>query len=266
MNLKYVLLCLLLSTNLLFAQEGIKPYPGAQQQEMEEKVVPPNPFVVAIIQVIGVIIILGVALVMILIFFAVMLFIIKILFFSKKIPEFEILKKERIARCKSWNGSNLGIVRLFGEKKNIQGSIIGYCSGFCAEGEFDYITYHMGLPSYLLVLKLLKGPRFQIHIPIIDITIPRDFIIQLSPDEHSQPGTEIWLYGSGLVNAQSGYEALNTTKINIDERMKLERADLIARAHGETASYVQQLSEIYWESKPESQRGKPPSYKVSSGK
>jgi hypothetical protein len=203
---------------------------------------------------------------MFLVFIAVVLFVIKILFFNKRVPEFEIAKKERIGRCKSWNGSNLNIVRLFGDKKNIQGTIIGYCSGFAAEAEFDYITYHTGLPGYLFILKMIKGPRFQLNIPIINISIPRDFIIQLKNEEHSAPGPEIWLYGSGLVPVQSGYEALNTSTVDIPERMKMEQSELVSRAHGETASLIPRLAEEYWDAKPEAQKGKPPSSRVNSGK
>ena len=265
MKMQYIMLSLLLIIALVSAQtpSGLQPYPG--QQQLEPK--PTNPIIPPIFWwIIGGILGLGFAAVMFLIFIAVVLFVIKILFFNKRVPEYEILKKERIGRCKSWNGSNLNIVRLFGDKKNIQGTTVGYCSGFAAEGEFDYISYHTGLPGYLFILKMLKGPRFQLNIPIINISIPRDFIIQLTTEEHSSPGPEIWLYGSGLVNAQSGYEALNTTTVDIATRMKMEQSELVSRAHGETASLIPRLAEEYWDAKPEAQKGKPPSSRVNSGK
>jgi len=266
MKMQYIILSLLLIISLVFSQSpsGIKPYPG-QTQELVPT--PTNPIIPPIFWwILAGILFLGFSAVGFLIFIAIILFIIKILFFNKRVPEFEIAKKERISRCKSWNGSNLNIVRLFGDKKNVQGTIIGYCSGIAAEGEFDYITYHTGLPGYLFPLKMLKGPRFQLHIPIIDICIPRDFVIQLKNEEHSAPGPEIWLYGSGLVPVQSGYEGLNTTTVDIATRIKMEQSELVARAHGETASFVARLSEEYWDAKPEAQKGKPPSSRVNSGK
>jgi len=266
MNMKYAILSLLLLIALVSAQSntGLQPYPGTEQ-ELEAKATP-SPIPPIFWWIIGGTLGLGFAAVMFLVFIAIILFVIKILFFNKRVPEYEILKKERIGRCKSWNGSNLGIVRLFGDKKNIQGTVVGYCSGFAAEGEFDYITYHTGLPGYLFLLKMIKGPRFQLNIPIIDISIPRDFIIQLTNEEHSAPGPEIWLYGSGVVFVQSGYEAINTTTIDIATRMKMEQSELVARSHGEMASLLPRLAEEYWDAKPEAQKGKPPSSRVNSGK
>jgi len=237
-----MILCLM--STLIFAQtQPIKTYPGATTQETTKAPLIPPIITQIVIALIGVLIFL----VMVSIFIIVVLLLIRHFFGNKVVPEAEKLKKERISKAKSWSGSNLDFIALLGDDKKVPSSIIGYCSGFAAEANFDYITYHTGLPSYMLLFRLLKGPKFQLHIPIIDLTIPSDHIIQVEPDLHTAPGRTIFIFASGLMNS-TDYEIPNTTTISISKRMKFERADIISRTHSETASMLPQLGEKFWES------------------
>jgi len=248
MKLNAIIAILLVMLCAVFAQaDGIKPYPGTVQTV--EKVNPPliPPIVTqAVVAIIGVIIFL----VMFTIFIIFVLFILKLIFGNKPIPAAEMIRREKIADAKGWNGSDLNLVETEGSG-SVQGNIQGYCSGFKAEGEWDYITYHSGLPGYLFILKMLKGPRFQVHIPILDIMIPADHIIQLKPTDHTPPGRRLKIFASGIMNAHSGYEMPNTTSVPISVRMEHEREDVVARTHGDTASLLPKLGELYWEAKEE---------------
>jgi len=247
MKIETILVTLLLISMLSYSQAttAIKPYPD---QETEQKVITQPPLIPPIVWT-GIMVIVGIFVVLGMFggFILVILLLIKFMFPPKPIPEFEKLKQERISSAKHWNGSSLDTVRLIGDS-NVPPSTIGYCTGFKAEQTFDYITYHHGTPAFLFILRMLKGPKFQLHIPILNITIPEDHIIQLEPSKHSVPGREVLIYASGVSQAQSKYEVPNTSDIAIHKRMEMERAEIIARTHGKTASHVAEISEKMWES------------------
>jgi hypothetical protein len=252
MKIKNILLTMLLFVSLVYsqtaAQTGIKPYPGAEP-ELEAKATAPliPPIISQLIIVVGIVVI---GALMITVFIIVMLFIVKMIFGDKKLPEAEIIMKERVASCKSWNGTQLGYLELSGDGDKVPQSTIGHMTGFKAEGAFDYMTYHTGAPPYMFLFKMLsrQGSRFQLHIPIIDITIPPDHIVQIEQKLHSALGRRTTIYASGLQQAQSHYEMPNNSTIKISERMGMERDEMIARMHGATASLLPELSENLWES------------------
>jgi hypothetical protein len=265
MKLNYLAGVMLFLLVIAQAQDtGLRPFPGANSTTDVKATGPMIPPMVSQILVAGAAIVIG--LIMITIFLVVIALVLKWLFGSKKPIEAEVIRKNRIADCKGWNGSELSVVELAGDG-TVQPSIHGWCTGFKAEGEWDYITYHTGLPGYMFLFKMLKGPRFQLFIPIVDIMIPPDHIIQLHPKEHTPPGRRILVYASGIRAAHSGYEMANTSLVTISERMKHERDDVIARMHGETASLLPKLAEDYWEAKQEHFKKKgAESSKASAGK
>lgn len=245
MNWKTMCITLFLLAVTAFAQQAIQPYPGGNGETEAVPTAPLLPPIVSqgILIIGGIIIFLG--------FFAglviVLLIVLRMVFPPKQLPSTEESKKNRIAECKSWNGTNLNFVGLAGDTRTPP-STIGYCSGFKSEGKFDYITYHTGLPGYLFPIKKLKGESFQLHIPFIDITIPPDHIIQIEPELHGAPGRMMLIFASGLVPVHSGYEAPNTSNFKIRRRMEMERAETIAKEHGRTASLLPELAEKLWES------------------
>lgn len=248
MNGKLVILLLMTLLLSTFAQGDIKPYPGdaGTQPAPSQPLIPPL-VSQAILIVGGIIVFCGFFLAL----FFVLLIVLRLIFPPKKLPDSEVVRRNRISDCKGWGGTNLYLVQLAGDSKSVPTSILGFCSGFKAEGKFNYITYHTGMPSYFFVLKRLKGSNFQLHIPFIDITIPPDHIIQIEPDLHSVPGKTIVIYSSGIMLGNSDYEIPNTSSVLMHERMEIERNELIARAHGVTASHTRELAETFWESKPE---------------
>lgn len=243
---------LLLIIALSFAQTtvppgGIKPYPGdtqlVNQTVTSPPLIPPILSQVAII-IIGAFIVLG----MFAVFILIVLLMIKLIFPAKPLQEWEKLRKERIAMAKGWNGSNMDIVSLSGNREeDIPTSILGWCTGFKAEHTFDYVTYHTGLPAFLFMLKKLKGPKFQLYIPILDIMIPEDHIIQVESNKRGSLGKNLVIYASGVSMEVQGYEVPNSSAIPLSKRMKMERADIIARTHAKTASHIPEISEKLWE-------------------
>jgi len=223
------------------------PYPG-QDPNVETEPVATQPLIPPLISQ-AILIIGGLFIVLVfgMIFVLGVLIMIKFIFGSPKIELAEQIRRKKIGESKGWNGTNLGVVELAGDNKSVPPSTIGYCTGFKAESDFDYITYHTGLPGYLFLLRMIKGPAFQIHIPILDINIPSDSIIQIEPELHSTPGRTLLIHASGIEPSHSGYEKTNNSKITIASRMRQERDEVIAQTHGKTASLIPEIAEHIWE-------------------
>jgi hypothetical protein len=254
MNYKYLIISILFLSILSYSQatEAIKPYPGTtgptkDVQVVKEPWIPP-----AIMNIIIILGAIAAGFVLFALFILVVLIMIKMIFPPKPIREHEKMFKERIFLAKRWNGTNLDKLHLIGDPMTgVPPSTVGYCTGYKAESKFDYVTYHHGAPGILFLFKLFKGPKFQLHIPILDITIPEDRIIEIEPSKHGIPGRDFFIFASGLTPSHSGYEMPNTTDIPIHKRMEHERAELIARAHGRTASLIPEAAEKLWESSKE---------------
>jgi len=252
MKYKMFVLSLLLIVAISYSQAQVKPgelkpFPGSvttvNQTITQPPIIPPILTQIVVI-IIGVFIVIG----MFAAFILVVLLMIKFIFPPKPIQEWERTRKERIAMAKGWNGTNLEVVSLLGNKdEDVPPSVLGWCTGFKAEVAFDYITYHTGLPGYLFLLKKIKGPKFQLYIPILDITIPEDHVIQVEPKKRGAIGRNLVIYASGVISGTEGYDEPNSSSVPISSRMKLERAEIIARVHSKTASHIPEISEKLWE-------------------
>jgi hypothetical protein len=251
MNYKMFVLSLLLMLAVPFSQSvapgEIKPYPGSvpmvNQTITQPPLIPPM-ITTGIVIIIGIFVVLG----MFAAFILIVLLMIKFIFPAKPLQEWEKLRKERVAMAKGWNGSTLDVVSLSGNRdEDIPPTVLGYCTGFKAEKAFDYVTYHTGLPGYLFLLRYLKGQKFQLYIPILDIMIPDDHIIQVEPTKRGALGKNLVIYATGVSVEVQGYESPNSTTVPVSSRMKAERSDIISRTHAKTASHIPEISEKLWE-------------------